>query len=168
MIAIDHIQSMAPEVTFESIPMPTANRCLTEWGHKMGPCRRGATSRGGGSFAHGLCRDHKLIGVVVTSELIRPTITDNPQLNRENTIELARVCASRKDVCRVLLRLWRLFVFDELPHAFALSYQDAALHSGDLYRFDGWKRVARSRSGTDQRSGLKGRDKYIWLWSKST
>jgi hypothetical protein len=31
-------------------------------------------------------------------------------------------------------------------------------------RFDGWRRVGFSRSGIDQRSGRRGRNKWIWLW----
>jgi hypothetical protein len=51
-----------------------------------------------------------------------------------------------------------------LPFRVAISYQDAALHSGNLYRFDGWQRRAFSHSGTDTRSGRPGRDKWIWVY----
>lgn len=154
--------SFTPLVTFEPFDMADANRCLDKWGHKMGACRRGATARGGGSFAHALNIGGQVVGVTVTSELIRETVAGAPHITRENGIELARVCASRRDVCRVLVRLWRLAVLANLPHEWGVSYQDAALHSGDLYRFDGWTRGAWSHSGMDARSGRKGRDKWIW------
>jgi hypothetical protein len=52
-----------------------------------------------------------------------------------------------------MLRMWRAFVFPALCHecgfVCGLGYQDAAIHSGNLYRFDGWVRLATSRSGTD-------------------
>jgi len=57
-------------------------------------------------------------------------------------------------------------VFPALGYPFAISYQDADLHNGNTYRFDGWKRIGRSKSGVDTRSGRKGRDKIIWLWQK--
>jgi hypothetical protein len=87
-------------------------------------------------------------------------------MTRANTIELARLCASRSGLCRVALRLWREGVFPLFGVQYAMSYQDADLHSGNTYRFDGWRRVAFSSSGTDQRSGRKGRRKWIWQWEK--
>ena len=85
-------------------------------------------------------------------------------MNRDNTIELSRLCASRGGLCRVALRLWREFVFPAMGYEFAVSYQDADLHNGNTYRFDGWERVGRARSGTDTRSGRPGRDKWVWVW----
>lgn len=61
--------------------------------------------------------------------------------------------------------MWREFVFPVLPADFAISYQDADLHSGNTYRFDGWARLAFSRSGgIDQRTGRSGRNKWVWAW----
>jgi antitoxin VapB len=85
-------------------------------------------------------------------------------MTRENTIELSRLCAARAGLCRVALRLWREFVFPTLGYQYAVSYQDADLHNGNTYRFDGWERVGYSHSGTDTRSGRSGRDKYAWAW----
>lgn len=60
------------------------------------------------------------------------------------------------------------FVFPVLArergYRWAVSYQDGALHSGNLYRFDGWVRIGRSRSSVDPRTGRKGRNKVIWGW----
>jgi hypothetical protein len=64
-----------------------------------------------------------------------------------------------------MLRMWRELVFPALPQAFAISYQDADLHNGNTYRFDGWLRLRFSRAGgIDRRSGKKGRNKWIWGW----
>jgi hypothetical protein len=89
-------------------------------------------------------------------------------LTRRDAVELSRLCVARPDLCRVALRLWRSFVFSVLArergYRWAVSYQDAALRSGNLYRFDGWVRIGRSRSGVDPRTGRKGRNKAIWGW----
>lgn len=87
-------------------------------------------------------------------------------LTRENTCELSRLCAERPHLCRVALRLWREFVFPQLGYRYVISYQDADMHSGNTYRFDGWKRAGFSSSGTDTRSGRRGRRKWIWVWER--
>lgn len=149
-----------PDVTFRPIDRDTLNQRLVAWGHKMGPVRRPT-----GGWSHALLIDGEPVAVVATDTLIRPRVAG---LTRHEAVELSRLCAARPDLCRVALRLWRSFVFPalrgECGFAWALSYQDAALHSGNLYRFDGWVRLATSRSGTDPRSGRKGRRKIIWGW----
>lgn len=151
---------MIPFVSFEPVPLETANACLERWGHKMGPCKRG-NSRG---WSHALMHEGEPVAVTITASLIRETVGGAPHLNRSNCIELARLCASRPDLCRATLRLWREFVFASLPYQFAMSYQDAKLHNGNTYRFDGWERVSYSSSGPDTRSGRAGRCKWVWVW----
>lgn len=106
-----------------------------------------------------------MLAVVSADTLIRERVGG---LTRHDAIELSRLCAVRPDLCRVALRLWRFFVFSAIAAArgcrWAVSYQDAVLHSGNLYRFDGWVTLGRSRSGTDSRSGRRGRRKVIWGW----
>jgi len=152
--------SLIPFVCFGPITLRQANECLTAWGHKMGPCVRGNAQ----GWSHGLSFEGKLVAVTVTATLIRDAVGNAPGLDRSNTIELARLCASRPGLCRAAIRLWREFVFPNLGYRYAISYQDSELHNGNTYRFDGWKRISRSRSGTDSRSGRKGRDKWVWLW----
>jgi antitoxin VapB len=88
--------------------------------------------------------------------------------NRDNVVELSRLAASRAGLCRVVLRAWREFALPEIASAngfiAAASYQDVALHSGNTYRFDGWRKIGDSHSGTDTRTGRPGRRKSIWLW----
>ena len=66
-----------------------------------------------------------------------------------------------------MLRLWREFVFPAFGAPWAVSYQDEKLHTGNLYRFDGWRVLATSqRSGPDTRSGRAGRSKSVWGWNR--
>jgi antitoxin VapB len=149
-----------PDVAFRPIDRDALNRSLVDWGHKMGPVRRPT-----GGWSHALLVDAEPLAVVATDTLIRPRVAG---LGRHHAIELSRLCAARPDLCRVVLRLWRTVVFpvlcEECGFVWAVSYQDAALHSGNLYRFDGWVRIGYSRSGTDPRTGRMGRRKIIWGW----
>lgn len=152
---------LSPIAHLDTIDSDALNRSLVAWGHKMGPLKR----PGQEPWFHGLRAHGELVAVVAASRLVNATAAG---FNRDTALELSRVCAARQDLCRVVLRLWREFVFPDLCRAhgyeWAISYQDAALHSGDLYRFDGWVRVAFSHSGTDRRSGRPGRDKWVWGW----
>lgn len=149
-----------PRVSFEPITRDELNGALLAWDHRMGPLNR--PTKG---WAHGLRRGPDLLAVVAADTLIRPRVAG---FTRRQAIELSRLCASRPDLCRVALRLWRSFVFpylcSERGCRWAVSYQDAIQHSGNLYRFDGWVRVGRSRSGVDPRTRRKGRNKVIWGW----
>lgn len=152
-----------PFLNFDSIELADANRCLREWGHRMGELHRPANY--GPVWCHGLFHESRLVGVCTTSKIIRERVGGCPARTRENTVELSRMCADRPSLCRVVLRLWREFVFPNLGFPWAISYQDSALHSGNLYRFDGWQRFPlKSRSGFDARSGRAGRSKWIWGW----
>lgn len=154
--------SMFPLVTFEEVDLFTANDCLVDWGHRMGALERG-NSKG---VHYALMRDREPVAVAMTSSLIRECVGGGLQhLTRENCMELSRLCAVRPGLCRVALRLWREFVFPQLGVSHAISYQDADLHNGNTYRFDGWTRSGFSSSGTDARSGRKGRRKWIWVWA---
>ncbi len=105
------------------------------------------------------------VAVAATDRLIRERAAG---LERSDAVELSRLCAARPDINRAMLRLWRAFIFPELTaaHGFrwAISSQDKALHRGNLYRFDGWVALAHSASGTDSRSGRRGRRKIVWGW----
>lgn len=147
-------------VCFDSISLSDANGLLELWGHKMGPLHRGNQ----GAVCYALLHEGRAVAVTTASNLISGVVGNCDWMKRENTIELSRLCAARGGLCRVALRLWREFVFPALGYEFAVSYQDADLHNGNTYRFDGWERVGRSRSGPDTRSGRPGRDKYVWAW----
>ena len=153
--------SLFPLVTFEQIDLAAANGCLVEWGHRMGALERGNEQ----GVHYALLHERKPVAVAMTSGLIRECVGGGlGHLTRDNCMELSRLCAERPGLCRVALRLWREFVFPQLGVPTAISYQDADMHSGNTYRFDGWTRSGFSSSGTDQRSGRKGRRKWIWVW----
>jgi hypothetical protein len=155
---------MFPLATFNAIPLAEANKLLLMWGHRMGALERGNS---GALHCHALFVSGRPVGLACTSSLIRECVGGgNQHMTRANTIELSRVCAAEPWACRVVLRLWREVVFPGTRREFAISYQDAALHSGNLYRFDGWQRIGKSHSGTDSRTGRKGRDKVIWCWAR--
>ena len=150
--------------SLEEIDRAELNRCLVAWRHAMGPCVRPTAG-----WSHGLRADGRLVAVLASDTLIRAKVAG---LSRDKAIELSRLCAERPELCRVVLRLWREFVFRPLAQSqgltWALSYQDERLHNGDTYRFDGWVRLARSRSGTDRRSGRRGRNKTVWGWTANS
>lgn len=148
---------LPPAVSFEAIQLEQLNAALVEWRHRMGPLNRPYKV---GPF-HGLFHEDRLVGVAAAASLVRDRVAG---FSRAEAVELARVCAARRDLCRVVLRLWREFVFPALGHPWAVSYQDAVLHSGNLYRFDGWVPVGASRSGSDPRGNRRGRSKVIWGW----
>lgn len=151
---------LRPTATFESIDLDAANVLLEKFGHKMGILHRSNQP----AICHALYHGDNPVAVTCANTTIRPNVAGNLGLTRDNTIELSRLCAARPGLCRVALRLWREFVFPALGYKYAISYQDADLHNGNIYRFDGWQRAVRSRSGTDQRTGKRGRDKWIWVW----
>lgn len=137
-----------------------ANALLVRWGHRMGALKRGNQ----GAWCYALLHESEPVAVATTSHLIAANVGGAPWLRRDNAVELSRLCAARPGLCRVMLRMWREFVFPFLGYEYAISYQDADLHTGNTYRFDGWRRVAFSHSGTDTRSGRVGRDKWVWVW----
>lgn len=154
---------MFPIASFDEISLPVANSLLESWGHRMGPLERGNQS----GVHYALFHSGEPVALAMTSTLIRECVGGGlKHLTRDNTCELSRLCAIRPHLCRVALRLWREFVFPSTGYEFAISYQDADIHNGNTYRFDGWKREAFSHSGTDTRSGRKGRNKWIWVWQQ--
>lgn len=154
--------SMCPPLaSFEVISEQELNRCLLAWGHKMGTLQRPMAR----PSCYGLLHNGETIGVIACSSLIPSELCG---LSRSNTIEVSRLCAARSGLCRVVLRLWRELVFPFMGYEYAISYQDEELHTGRIYKFDGWRVLTRTRSGTDQRSGRNGRHKTVWYWKLET
>ncbi|UPG89308.1 hypothetical protein L2Y96_18185 [Luteibacter aegosomaticola] len=154
--------SMFPAASFETVPLAKANELLEAWGHKMGALLRGNSAA---LHCHALFVHGEPVAIACTSSLIRERVGGGlGHLTRANAVELSRLCAREPWACRVALRLWREVVFPGLGVAAAISYQDADLHTGNTYRFDGWARAGYSHSGNDKRTGRQGRDKYIWVW----
>ena len=156
---------MFPLATFDKLDLHEANRLLVKWGHKMGPLARGNSES---LHCHALFAHGEPVGLATTSSLIREHVGGGlSHINRTNGVELSRLCAGEPWACRVVLRLWRELVFPGLGRQYAISYQDANMHTGNVYRFDGWARCGYSSSGTDSRSGRKSRNKWIWVWERT-
>jgi hypothetical protein len=168
---------LIPLLWFDSISLLSANHLLDAWGHRMGPLRRPM----GGDLAHALVhREEGPVVVITTSTLIRDGVGGGlHHLCRSNALELSRLCGARPGLCRLGIRLWREFVFPLLGVPYAISYQDADLHNGATYRFDGWVRSPKkAHSGAagktstfylsaDRDARRPGRDKWVWVWPPS-
>lgn len=153
-----------PLASFRRVELAFANGLLEEWGHLMGPNRRPQFRA---TQAHVLFHGEHPQAVTTTDALIAPRVGGARWLTRDNCIELSRLCAVRKDLCRVALRLWREYVFPLQGKEWAMSYQDMDAHTGNTYRFDGWTCVAvkqGQRKGVDTRSGRPNRIKKVWVW----
>lgn len=153
---------MFPLASLEPIPVARANELLAQWEHAMGPCNRPWQAS---AFAHALLVHGEPVAVTITAGLIASRVAGVANVTRDNAVELARLCSSERWACRVMLRLWREVIWPGTGADYAVSYQDADLHSGNTYRFDGWQRVAYARAGgTDRRTGRKARNKWVWIW----
>jgi hypothetical protein len=159
--------TFAPIAAQQECSLDEANALLVRWNHRMGALERGTTGYAKpGCYV--LLHESTPVAVCSHSTLIRDHVGGGlGHMTRDDTVELSRLCAARPGICRVMLRLWRELVFPTLGYRYAISYQDADLHNGHTYRFDGWIRSPeKSRSGTDSRHGKKGRVKWIWYWER--
>lgn len=156
-----------PIAHVEAIDRAELNRLLVAWGHQMGPVTRPNYTI---EAHHALFEHGRPVAVAAAGETVREVVGQTG-IRREETVELMRLCAARRDLCRVMLRLWREMVFPALSavhgRAIAVSYQDEALHSGNLYRFDGWLLLGKGGGGgRDTRTGRPGRKMKIWGWPR--
>lgn len=154
-----------PIAHLEAIDRDELNRCLVAWGHRMGPWTRPCFAF---EAFHALFEHGRPVAVAAAGETPREVVGDTGLLRAE-VVELGRLCAERPGLNRIMLRLWREMVFPALARAhdrrLAVSYQDEALHNGNIYRFDGWRRIGRGISGgNDARSGRRHRSLAIWGW----
>lgn len=156
----------APIAHIEAIDRADLNRLLVRWGHRMGPYTRPSYAI---EAHHALFEHGEPVAVTASGETVREVVGSGTGIVRPQVVELARLCAGRRDLCRPMLRLWREMLFPAIAKAHgriaAVSYQDEALHSGNLYRFDGWRNLcAAGGGGVDNRTGRKGRHMRVWGW----
>lgn len=156
---------ITPLAHIDAIDIEMANNLLVEWGHRMGPVRRPKYAI---EAAHALFQHGRPVAVTVAGETVREVVGQTG-ITRDDAVELIRLCAARSHLCRPMLRLWREMIFPPIAAAHrrtvAISYQDQALHRGDVYRFDGWLDIGKGgRGGTDARTGRSGRSLRIWAW----
>ena len=144
-----------------------ANRLLVLWGHRLGACERPYRSEGWALEVAG-----RAVAVAISATTVSSTVAG---YRREEVVELARLGSSGGWANRVMLRLWREVAAPLWgwwsPRA-AVSYS-LAVNRGDLYRFDGWTRLADTagsggggtwsspRIGDDPR---RPRSKSLWVW----
>ena len=159
-------------IVFDRMPKAEANDTLTAWDcHWLGPCRRPF-----GVQAFGLWLDGELLAVAISASTVNAS---RGGYKRGEVVELARLTShpDHTDMTRVALRLWRKVAAREWakywPVKAYVSYANAARHKGDIYRFDGWKKVADvrgGRAGTNTGWTRPRKDyeaKAVWVWEMS-
>lgn len=132
--------SLFPPVALERIGIGDANRLLVEWRHELGACDRPFRVDGWALELAG-----EPIAVAVSASTVSATCAGR---QRNQLVELARIARhpAHPWVLRVMLRLWREVAARAWcwPPAAAVSYALPG-RTGDLYRFDGWRRVGEVR-----------------------
>lgn len=142
--------SLLPLVTFDRIDDDLADRSLELWGHWLGGCNRPF-----GRQSFGLFVDEQLVSVAVSASTVNAVCGG---WARDRVVELARQCSApgQQQFSRVVVRLWRELApraWNYWPVEAVVSYSDKARHTGDLYRFDGWTKVAETRGGVTGPNG---------------
>ena len=132
---------MFPIAAFDRIDDDEADRFLQEAGHYLGACERPFGRQSFGLFLH-----DALVSVAVSASTVASTCGGWP---RGQVVELARLCTSpaHRDLTRVALRFWRVsapaaWSAKYWPVRAVVSYSDRTRHSGNIYRFDGWTKIA--------------------------
>ncbi len=157
---------MFPLVTFDLITNDFADLLLQQWGHWLGGCNRPF-----GRQSFGLSIEGEVLSVAVSASTVSETCGGIP---RQECVELARLCSApaHRDLTRPALRLWRKVA----PVAWMrkywavralVSYSNAIRHKGDIYRFDGWKKVASVRGSTGggtYSTPKKAEPKAVWVY----
>ena len=146
-------------VSLEPTPLATVRRLLDEWGHS-----RGYISRPIPCDAHVLRAHGRAVALTVTSELVHPPIAGN--LYRDDAVELARLCSADPAWTRVALRVWREAVWPPYRRKWAITYVEDHVHTGDTFRFDGWRRLARVGPAREPQTGRKTGPKTIYGWCR--
>jgi hypothetical protein len=156
-----------PLVAFDRIDDDQADRLLEQFGHWLGGCGRPFGRQSFALQVDGL----GIVSVAVSASTVNGTCGGWP---RQQVVELARQ-ASHPDhrwATRVCLRLWRQVA----PVCWAgrywkvdacVSYHNRNRHLGNIYRFDGWTKVAdvpgSVGGGTWTRNKVM-EPKGVWVW----
>lgn len=158
---------------FVPCSLSVANRLLVEWGHNLGPVHRPFRSEPWVFLVDG-----QPMSVAVSASIVSNTLTDDEGrvlYRRGQVVELARLASAQRWASRLMLRWWREVAarrWECWPIEAAVSYSQNARHPGNLYRFDGWRKVrtncgstgggawSRPRYATDAHRGAK----TLWLY----
>ena len=149
------------------MPIEDANDLLIEWNHKLGPCHRPFRQE-----AFGLEVAGRVVAVAISASIVNGPVAG---YERMEVVELARLAAANAWANRVMLRLWREVCAPKWkcwPVKAAISYHKNALHSGNLYRFDGWEKVKDNAGSGGGGSWSRVRyasevvhgSKTLWVW----
>lgn len=87
--------NLFPIVTFEPIPLETANSLLIKWAHKMGPCERG-NARG---WSHALFHEGEPVAVTISATLIREVVGGVTAISPGTILSNSHACAQLAQVC---------------------------------------------------------------------
>jgi hypothetical protein len=179
MAAAEQIAFPFPVAGLMPVSLAWANTLLTRWGHYLGPCERPF-----GAQAWTLEVESRAVAVAVGCSTVSEHIAGEDRggpvhMARAELIELARLCADpgHRWATRPMLRLWREIAAPRWPYwpvTAAVAYSQNRRHAGDIYRWDGWTRIAdncgaqlgaggtwsRKRRATDAVHGQKS----LWLW----
>lgn len=165
-------RSLFPLAVWDRCDDAEADAALVAWGHYLGACDRPFALQ---SFA--LRLDGAIVAVAVSASIVSTTVEG---LSRFEVVELARLCAhpEHRDLTRVALRLWRKAAAlewvgeyrDSWPVVRAYVSYSGERHTGDIYRFDGWRRVGSRRrgskgGGTWTAKRKDSEDKDLWIYS---
>lgn len=132
----------APVAGLVPVNVDIANGLVERWGHNLGPSNRPFRQEG---WILDLLGEPVAVAISATTVSAR-VIGPDAVYYRDQLVELSRLCAAPGYpwANRVMLRLWREVaapMFTGSPRwkvKAAVSYSDGH-HTGDLYRFDGWK-----------------------------
>lgn len=118
-----------------------ANRLLVRWGHDLGPVNRSFRSEPWVFLVDG-----RPMSVAVSCSIVSAHVSDsasNVLYRPEQVVELARLASAERWATRLMLRWWREVGarrWECWPVKAAVSYSDKN-HTGNLYRWDGWRMV---------------------------
>ena len=155
-----------PVVTWDRCENELADRLLVEWGHWLGACNRPF-----GRQSWALWLNGEPVSVAVSASTVNARCGG---YERQEVVELARLCShpEHRDMTRVALRLWRktaagAWAARYWPVRAYVSYANAIRHRGDIYRFDGWRKVADVPGGVAGGGWSRGKvyePKSVWVY----
>lgn len=148
-------------------PLDEANQWVTAWGHRLGPVHRPFGPQG-----LRLEWQDAPLAVAIAASSVSNTVAG---YRCQELVECARLCAREPWANRVMLRLWRECcapLWPYWPVQAAMSYSHNAMHTGHLYRLDGWTKVTEDAGSMG--GGAWGRLRYateavlgkktLWIW----
>ncbi len=157
--------NLFPLVAFEITADCEVDQLLVDWGHWLGGCNR---PFGRQSFRL-VVGGRGIVAVAVSASTVNKTCGG---FDRKDVIELARLCSkpSEEWATRVMLRLWREVAPKVWPYWVAralVSYSNSVRHTGNIYRFDGWRKVGEVPGGVAGGNWTRGKrydPKAVWVW----